>query len=409
MKFIHAADLHLDSPFQGLQQLPKTLWAKVHNAPFQATKQLVHDAITQQVDFVLLVGDLFDRETQSIQAQTFLNDELQQLLDAGIQVIVSYGNHDYMTKDQQLHLPAGVIIFGPEVTTQTITTADRQRVAISGFSYADRWIDTDMVPQFPEHLDADFQIGMLHGAVQQTGDNHYAPFTLSEMAAKHYDYWALGHIHKPNLLAQQPPIVYAGTIQGRHKNEPGAHGYQLVTSAEHQLKRQFVAADQIRWQTLTLMVDEQTTDTSLIRQVQKSLKGLHPQVFALVELQLNGIEKLSTGLLTRLTDGTWQARFDQEQQRNYEHTHCWVYEVTLKAAQAQIQYAKLDADFWQQAQTAVFTQENIELTAGKLMQYPFLADHLQAPKTTAAITARAKNELLAQSRLEVDQDADHKA
>ncbi len=80
MKFIHAADLHLDSPFEGLQRLPKALWQQIHEAPFNATKTMVNDAIKQKVDFVLLVGDLFDRETQSVQAQVFLNEQLQRLV-----------------------------------------------------------------------------------------------------------------------------------------------------------------------------------------------------------------------------------------------------------------------------------------------------------------------------------------
>lgn len=407
MKFIHAADLHLDSPFEGLQRLPKALWEQIHQAPFNATKKMVTDAIEQKVDFVLLVGDLFDRETQSVQAQVFLNDQLQRLVDAGIAVFVSFGNHDYLTGEQQLTLPENVSVFGGEVATKQLTTADHTRVAISGFSYADRWLKEDMISQFSKRGTADFQIGMLHGAVKQGDDNHYAPFTVSELTGTHYDYWALGHIHKPSVLAEQPPIIYAGTIQGRHKLETGQHGYQLVSSQGQRLERQFVPADQVRWSSLALTVDKDTTDASLIDAVQVALAQRQSAVFELIALKLTGIEKLSASLLSRLNDGTWLERLDQTQKKTYSKAHAWIYEVNVQPTDQPVQYAKLDAAYWQRAQASVFTPDNVEMTAGKLMQYPFIAEHLRDPKTTANLTDRAKNELLAQSRLEEENDADH--
>lgn len=406
MKFIHAADLHLDSPFEGLQRLPKALWQQIHEAPFNATKTMVNDAIKQKVDFVLLVGDLFDRKTQSVQAQVFLNEQLQRLVDAGITVFVSFGNHDYLTGDQQLDLPDGVIVFGSDVTTKTLTAADHTRVAISGFSYADRWLEQDVVPQFPERGSVDFQIGMLHGAVKQGSTNHYAPFTVSELSATHYDYWALGHIHKPSVLTKTPPVVYAGTIQGRHKLETGEHGYQLVTSQGNRLQSQFVPVDQVRWSSLTLAVDENTTDTSLIEAVRTALMQRKATVFELIDLRLTGIEKLSASMLSRLNDGTWLERLDQTQKKGYRQYQAWVYEVNVLPTSRPVQYAKLDAEYWQDAQKTVFTQDNVEMTAGKLMQYSFIADHLRNPETTGHLTDRAKNELLAQSRLEEENDAD---
>lgn len=406
MKFIHAADLHLDSPFEGLQRLPKALWQQIHEAPFNATKTMVNDAIEQKVDFVLLVGDLFDRETQSIQAQVFLNEQLQRLVDAGIAVFVSFGNHDYLTEDRQLVLPDGVDVFGGDVTTKILTTADHTRVAISGFSYTDRWLEQDVVPKFPERGTVDFQIGMLHGAMKQGSTNHYAPFTVSELSATHYDYWALGHIHKPDVLSEQPPVIYAGTIQGRHKLETGEHGYQLVTMQGNNLQRQFVPVDQVRWSSLTLPVNEDTTDTSLIKSVEAVLMQQQSDVFELIDLRLTGIETLSASMLSRLNDGTWLERFDQTQKKSYRESKAWVYEVNVLPTDQPVQYAKLDASYWQKAQETVFTQDNVEMTAGKLMQYAFIANHLHDPKTTAYLTDRAKNELLAQSRLEEENDAD---
>lgn len=228
VKFIHAADLHLDSPFRGLSDLPAAVKQRVYQAPFTATQRLVDRAIQERVDFVVLVGDLFDRDTQSVQAQLFLRDQLQRLVDTGIGVYLSYGNHDYLTEQSTLSLPDGVTVFGREVTTAEFTTATQQRVAISGFSYDQRWLTTDRVAEFPDRSEVDFQIGMLHGAVRTGAQDQYAPFTVAELQAKRYDYWALGHIHQQQALSMTPPIIYAGAIQGRHQNETGTMAFNWL-------------------------------------------------------------------------------------------------------------------------------------------------------------------------------------
>lgn len=97
-----------------------------------------------------------------------------------------------------------------------------------------------------------WHIGMLHGAVRQSQDNHYAPFTIDELIAKNYDYWALGHIHKHQFLNEKPPIVYSGNPQGRHKNEAGQHGYYLVESQGNKLVPQFKPVAEIEWTSLTV-------------------------------------------------------------------------------------------------------------------------------------------------------------
>lgn len=112
MKFIHTADLHLASPFQGLTDIPHQLWQRVHAATFAAFKKIVTAAIDEDVDFMLIVGDVFDREQKSIAAIDFFVAQLQRLAAAGIPVFLSYGNHDFNTgTDQQIDLPANVRVF----------------------------------------------------------------------------------------------------------------------------------------------------------------------------------------------------------------------------------------------------------------------------------------------------------
>ncbi|XKL31415.1 metallophosphoesterase [Lactiplantibacillus plantarum] len=142
MKFLHAADLHLDTPFQGLSGLTPALQERLVTAPLRALSRLVDLAVAEQVDFVLLVGDLFDQQGQSVQAQAALMTALARLNTASIPVLLSFGNHDFQADLSRWHFPANVHVFGPQVTTATLTTVAQERVAISGFSYAQRWVTT---------------------------------------------------------------------------------------------------------------------------------------------------------------------------------------------------------------------------------------------------------------------------
>lgn len=126
----------------------------------------------------------------------------------------------------------------------------------------------------------------------------------------------------------------------------------------------------------------------------------------LVTLAITNVEALNEGVLSRLNDGTWLARLNHTQAGQSPIT-TWVVEVTPQPSEATIQYSQLDAAFWDDAAQTVFDSTIIETTAGKLMQYPFLARHLQDTDTQTKIQQRVRSSLLAQSRLEATQRADH--
>lgn len=405
MKFIHASDLHLDSPFEGIRQLPNMVWEQVHSSPLIALAKLVDVAIENQVDFVLLVGDLYDQDTQSISTQLLLKDHLQRLVDNNIAVYLSYGNHDYhLDGNATIGIPEDVVQFGPEVSTETLMTSDQKRVAISGFSYNQRWIEENKIPNFPERKIVDYHIGMLHGSVKHNKKNdHYAPFELRELVTKHYDYWALGHIHKSQQLVETPPIVYPGTIQGRNKNESGPHGFELVSDETGNLKPKFIPVSPINWVTETINADQTDDDSTLIDRVMSQIDKHKENYFQLILLVINNIEDLTTDLFQRLIDGTWQRQLDHEQQQNIKKINGWIYEVTPVPTTPKIEYSKLDKRFWETAREEVFTTSNIKLSAGKLMQIPFLSAHFADLDVQKGIINRAENLLVKESRLEVSE------
>lgn len=368
MKFLHAADLHLDTPFQGLSGLTPAIQQQLIMAPLTALKRLVELAVAEHVDFVLLVGDLFDQQSQSVQAQAALMTALEQLNKAQIPVILSFGNHDFQPDLTNWHLPANVHVFGPQVTTVTLTTADQMRVAISGFSYAQRWVTDDLVATYPAKSAAvDYHIGMLHGQTGVAGD-HYAPFSLSELLTKHYDYWALGHIHQRQTLNEQPPVVYSGNIQGRHRGETGPKGCLIVTSqADQTLQPVFHELTAITWTDWMADLTGHLERQSLVQQLTDQLTTSMTTGYQLVTISLPATVELSSSTELALNQG---AVLTQLQEHASEHW--WPVAIELSATKDTAPLFGLNAATWQQAGQTVVTDATVAELAGHLLDEDFL-------------------------------------
>ncbi|MFO1442755.1 DNA repair exonuclease [Bacillus sp. Bva_UNVM-123] len=255
--FIHAADLHLDSPMIGLKNLPERIFKKLQESTFEALGKIVDAAIIHQVNFVILAGDLFDGEDRSIRAQARLRKEMERLEARNIAVFAVHGNHDHLEGVwTHLPLPKNVQLFSHEVEALKYTKEDGTSVHLYGFSYPKRHLFTRMVPFYVKEEGADFHIGILHGHIEGSSEHaKYAPFTLKELLHKEFDYWALGHIHKRQDLSTLPPVVYPGNIQGRHRKETGMKGCYLVHLSEAGCIRNFIATSVVIW-------DEKELDAS---------------------------------------------------------------------------------------------------------------------------------------------------
>ncbi|WP_413524132.1 metallophosphoesterase family protein [Carnobacterium divergens] len=276
VQFIHGADLHLDSPFIGLKTVPDFLWEKIYQSTFTALTNLVNHAIEKQVDFVLLAGDIYDSDDRSVKAQAFLKTEMERLNQAEIPVFICHGNHDYI-ENSGLHLkmPENVELFSETVETKWLTTKNGERIAVSSFSYNSRWMTKRMITEYPKkHATADFHIGMLHGFSEglETSHGHYAPFTINELKSKGYDYWALGHIHTRQVLATQPPILYAGNTQGRSSKETGIKGCELVTLTLGESSIETLETQDIQWETFEISLAKQSTLDDVYRKIKETIE-----------------------------------------------------------------------------------------------------------------------------------------
>ncbi|WP_018659410.1 metallophosphoesterase family protein [Allofustis seminis] len=276
--FIHAADLHLDTPFSGLKELSPHWKARLQAAPYQALDKIVETAISKQVDFVIFAGDIYDQAVRGFKAQMAFLNALKQLECANIPIFVIFGNHDYAKNTlTDVQFPENVHIFNSgKVTTAFYQTSCGEKVALSGFSYAARHEVREMIEEFPLRSDeVDYHIGIYHGQIGHAGDA-YAPFQVTAMQQKHYNYWALGHIHQRQFLATNPPIVYSGTTQGRHALEVGEKGiYHVTLSHDSAPQLEFLPTQSLQFENITLTIEEESPSISAITEAIK--KFMHSQ------------------------------------------------------------------------------------------------------------------------------------
>jgi DNA repair exonuclease SbcCD nuclease subunit len=252
-RFIHAADIHLDSPLRGLARHENAPVETVRRATRDALQHLVDLACKAAVDFVLIAGDLYDGDWPDYNTGIFFTEQMRRLERAGIPVMVIAGNHDAHSQiTKQLRLPANVHTFSAE--SPQIHTLENPRVAIHGQSFATRAVTENLAAAYPAPVPGVFNIGMLHTALDgRAGHDPYAPCTLESLAALGYDYWALGHVHMREVLNEKPPVVFPGNVQGRHIRETGAKGCYLVHADDQkQCTLEFHALDVVRWAEVTV-------------------------------------------------------------------------------------------------------------------------------------------------------------
>jgi len=261
-RLLHLSDLHLDTPFEGIRQdAPERVHTLLTSAPYEAMERAARRAVEEGVHAVVIAGDIYDRERHSYYAQLRFRDMLRVLDEAGIPVFVAHGNHDPLgTWKVRTALPDNTHIFPGEVTSFLVEPPDAPPVRFVGISFTRPDERENLALQFPQAQPEDpMTVGVLHTQVDAHPDHApYAPCSLDDLLSRQYTYWALGHIHEPQILAEgSSTVVYAGTPQGRHPRELGPHGGYFVTLIEGgQVDVRFEAFDRIRWSSAHVRVDD---------------------------------------------------------------------------------------------------------------------------------------------------------
>ncbi len=275
MKFIHAADLHIDSPMRGLNNYDGAPVELLRGATRRALTGLVELALREKVALVLLAGDIFDRDLGDFGAALFFRQQMARLTTTGVRVFVVKGNHDAEGQiSKRLPDLPGMHVFSARAAE--VVDLPALGVAVHGKSFPDRVVLDDLVPSYHGAVAGRFNIGMLHTSLTgRPGHDPYAPTTVETLVAKNYDYFALGHIHQREIVRQDHPrIVFPGNLQGRHVNETGSKGCELVTveggvitSAEH------ISLDVVRWHHLVLDASGIADLTALVAHFQQTCRA----------------------------------------------------------------------------------------------------------------------------------------
>ena len=276
LRFVHAADLHLDSPFRGIRsEAPEHVAETLRRATFEAYDNIIDLCLREQVDALLVAGDVYDGADRSLRAQLKFVDGLNRLDSAGIRSFICHGNHDPLDGwEARLDLPPGCVRFGPEVTGEAVFPGEPQRATVYGVSYPQRVVTENLSIHFRELLPSGFNVGLLHANVGgNTAHDNYSPCTVGDLADTAMDYWALGHVHTRQVIREEgPAVVYPGNPQGRHPGETGTRGVYLVEVDDYgEVNLQFRAVDVVRWEALQVGIAGLETEQGLLDAVDRAV------------------------------------------------------------------------------------------------------------------------------------------
>lgn len=253
MRFIHAADIHLDSPLRGLGSYEDMPADTLRGATRAAFTRLVEEALALEVDFIVIAGDLYDGDWKDHNTGIYFARQMGRLHAAGIPVYLLHGNHDaesVMTR--RLALPDNVHVF--KAGKPTTFVLDQHRVALHGRSFAQAAVTENLAATYPDPLPGHLNIGVLHTALEGNAQHaNYAPCSLAQLHARGYQYWALGHVHEYCIFPGPVPVVFPGNLQGRHIREQGARGAVLVTCRDGTVANiERLEVDVLRWHALDI-------------------------------------------------------------------------------------------------------------------------------------------------------------
>jgi DNA repair exonuclease SbcCD nuclease subunit len=251
LRFVHAADLHLDSPFRGIGNASAALKEQLQAATLGALRCVVDHTIESKADFLIIAGDIYDSKDRNLRALVSFRKEMERLAERNIPAFIVHGNHDPLNGwGSGFQLPPNVITFGGHTDTEPFIRRGREVAHITGVSYMRERVTDNLASSFKPADGTPYSIAVLHANVgHQTGHADYAPAAVADLKDAGFNYWALGHVHTRSVLASEPAmIVYPGNTQGRNPRETGPRGcYQVDVDAYGRAHLEFVDTSVARW------------------------------------------------------------------------------------------------------------------------------------------------------------------
>lgn len=274
LKFIHAADLHIESPYRGISNMNSELGERLIKLGFKAFDNLVETCIKNKIDFLLIAGDSFDSANVSLSAQYRFIRGLQKLDEKNIPVYIVCGNHDPLTSwIQSINLPKNVHVFpGNEVSKVDFQKGGEVLAHIFGVSFEEKEENRPLAEQFKVEDHTIFSVGLLHGTFAgMEHKNPYCPISMEQLQRSGMHYWGLGHIHKREIVNDhKPTVIYSGNLQGRHFNETGEKGAYLVEVDEkNNAKPTFTPLSEVVFLREELILEEDDTIVSTTNKIEE--------------------------------------------------------------------------------------------------------------------------------------------
>lgn len=304
-RFIHAADLHLGSPFQGLAMKDAAIAELFIEASRKAFSALVDQAVERRVDFFIVAGDVYDGDWKDNKIGLFFNREVARLERAGIPVFLLKGNHDaesVITKT--ITLPKNVSEF--PVNKPGTFKLEHLKVALHGQGFAERSATENLALAYPKPEPGWFNVGVLHTSL--TGrEPHapYAPCSVEDLRSRGYDYWALGHVHDFEIVAKDPLVVFPGNLQGRSIREQGAKGAVLVTVEDGRVAHERIITDSARFGELAATVEPDDDIPAILRRLENVLESVAERMEGrplALRIRLTGRSRFRNELTARADD-----------------------------------------------------------------------------------------------------------
>lgn len=305
-RFIHTADLHLDSPLRSLAMRNSDLAELVGNATRQALIGIVDLCIDEQVDALIIAGDLYDGDQTSMKTARFLASQMQRLHETGIGTYIIRGNHDALSRiTQELILPPSVTLFGGRTHAVDVAHGDLA-LSIHGLSFAKPHAPESLLEKYRRPVPDTVNIGIMHTSLAGApGHDLYAPCKASDLHAWGFDYWALGHVHVRAQHAGDRKVIMPGMPQGRDINEAGEKSVTLVTVNDDR----------------SLTIEERATSIAQFERVPVNLSSvatwreaaeLIEQAIGLARDRARSAHLVARLRLTGATPLSWQLRRDRD-------------------------------------------------------------------------------------------------
>lgn len=287
-QFLHAADLHLDSPLEGLSRYEGVPVEQVRSATRDAFEKLIDDALRLEVKFIVIAGDVSDGKWNDINTGLYFARQCARAAMAGIKVFVLWGNHDAESDvTKRLRFAEGITTFGHKKAESF--RIEELKVIIHGQSYGKREVLENLAAGYPSAEPGWFNIGVLHTSLTGGHEHHapYAPCTPADLAARLYDYWALGHVHTHAVVSRDPWIVFPGNLQGRSVRETGLRGAMLVTVDDGKvIEAERLPYDVMRWREIVVDLSDVVSVEMLMERISQVCASASDEEGVLVAIRL---------------------------------------------------------------------------------------------------------------------------